>query len=79
MTQQEILDTIALPIRIARAAGNTIDVHTDAQGRIKITPGSDMAFGCSFIDDLSGVCRENFIAFAIGAEVSPVLQPFILL
>lgn len=79
MTQQEILETIAPAIRLARAAGHTIDVHTDAQGHIKITAGSDRAFGCSFIDDLSSVCREKFIAFAIGAESSPVIQPFILI
>lgn len=79
MTQQEILDTIAPCIRAHRAAGHTLDVHTDKLGHIKVTPGKDQAFGCSFIDDFSAVCRENFIAFAVGAETSPVIQPYILL
>lgn len=79
MTQQEILDTITPCIRKHRDAGHIIEAHTDAYGHIKLTAGKDRAFGCSFITDLANVCDEHFIAFAIGAEASPVLAPYILL
>ena len=84
MTRQEILDIISPCIRAHQAAGSTIEIaeveHPSFNGRtrFRITPGKDGAFGSMFISDFSAVCRENFIAFAIGADVDPI-QPYILL
>lgn len=84
MTRQEILDIISPCIRAHQAAGSTIEIKRVKRPsfgggtRFLITPGKDGAFGAMFISDLSAVCRENFIAFAIGADVDPI-QPYILL
>lgn len=86
MKQQEILDTIAPCIRAHQAAGSAIEIEQvnlpsidgTLRERIRITPGKAGAFGSMFISDFSAVCRENFIAFAIGAEANPI-QPYILL
>lgn len=77
MTREEILETLAPCIQMHRAAGDTIEIEQTPE-HIWITPGKDGAFGALFINDISSVCVENYIAFAIGAERDPI-QPFILL